>query len=110
MTAFEHDGKEYELRLTRAGIRAAESQGFVTSDLDQKPTTALSWLFFAALYGRYKTPPKRTADMLDDLLDAGTLEFTALFEELTEAYSHLFGLSETEKTTPTRKTTKESTT
>jgi hypothetical protein len=111
MTTFEHEGKDYELCLTRGGIRVAESQGFVTSDLDQKPTTALGHLFFASLYSRYKIAPKRAVDMLDDLLDDGTFDFTALFVELAEAYNELFGSGESEKETkPTRtKTTEKST-
>jgi hypothetical protein len=91
MTTFEYDGKDYELKMTRAGIRAAEAQGLSSSEIAEKPFSALNLLFFAALYN-YKINPNKAATMLDTLMDDGTVEFKGLFEELSEAYVDLFGL------------------
>jgi hypothetical protein len=92
MTTFEHGGKNYELKMTRAGVRVAEAQGLSSSEMTEKPFSALNLLFFASLYSDYKVPPNKAAAMLDDLLDSGTVEFKDLFEELSEAYVDLFGL------------------
>jgi hypothetical protein len=91
MTTFEHEDKKYELKMTRAGIRAAEAQGMTVSELGEKPFSAIQMLFFAALYSGYKVNPNKAAAMLDDLLDSGDVDFSELFEELVEAYSELFG-------------------
>lgn len=96
MTSFEHDGKSYELQMTRAGIRAAETQGLSSSQIAEKPFSALGLLFFASLYSRYKVNPNKALTMLDDLLDGGELKFETLFEELSEAYVELFGLGGSE--------------
>ena len=90
-TTFEYDGKEYELTMTRAGLRAAEAAGLETSKLADKPQTAIGLLFFAALFSQYKVSPGKAVTMLDELLDSGALEFEPLFEELAEEYSELFG-------------------
>lgn len=94
MTTFDHEGKEYQLNMTRAGIRAAEANGLNASEIAEKPFSAIVGLFFASLYSRYKVNPNKAAKMLDDLLDSGQIKFEALFEELSEAYTELFGLGE----------------
>lgn len=91
MRTIEYEGKDYELKMTRAGIRAAEAQGMTVSEMGEKPFSAIQMLFFAALYSGYKVAPAKAANMLDDLLDSGEVEFSELFEELVEAYSELFG-------------------
>ena len=91
MRTIEYEGKDYELKMTRAGIRAAESQGMTVSEMGEKPFSAIQMLFFAALYSGYKVAPAKAANMLDDLLDSGEVEFSELFEEFVEAYSELFG-------------------
>ena len=96
LTSVEHDGKTYELKMTRAGVRAAEDAGLSTDDMGSKPQTAIVLLFFAALYSRYKMNPNKAAGILDDLLDAGAVEFTPLFTVLAEQYNVLFGLGESE--------------
>ena len=96
MTRFEYEGKEYELLLTRAGVRAAEAQGMKLSDIGEQPFTGASHLFFAALYSKHKVNPAKAATMLDTLLDSGELTLGGLLEELTEAYNELFGSSESD--------------
>jgi hypothetical protein len=94
MTTFEHDGKRYELKMTRAGVRVAEAQGLSSSQIAEKPFSALALLFFASLYSAYKVNPNKATAILDDLLESGDLEFESLFSELSEAYVDLFGLGE----------------
>lgn len=93
---FEYDGKDYELKITRAGVRAAEGQGLNASDIAEKPFSSLYLLFFAGMF-KYRINPAKAATMLDDLLDDGSLEFNDLFENLSEQYVELFGLGESEK-------------
>lgn len=93
-TTFEHDGKSYELHMTRAGIRAAEAQGLSTSQIAEKPFSALGLLFFAALYSRTKMSLSKAVAMLDDLTAEDDALFQSLFEELSEAYVALFGSGE----------------
>jgi hypothetical protein len=92
MTCFEYEGKDYELGMTRAGLRAAEAQGLSASQIAEKPFSALGLLFFASLYSKYHVNPNKALSMLDDLLEDGTLKFGELFEELSEVYVELFGL------------------
>jgi hypothetical protein len=96
MTTFTHEGKDYTLQMTRAGIRAAEANGLNASEIAEKPFSAIVGLFFASLYSRYKVNPNKAASMLDSLLDDGQVTFEKLFEELSEAYTELFGLGGSE--------------
>jgi hypothetical protein len=97
MTTFEFEGKDYTLKMTRAGVRAAEAQGLSSSQITEKPFSAFVLLFFASLFSQYHLNPSKVASMLDTLLDAGTIEFQPIFEELAEAYADLFGSGESEK-------------
>ena len=97
MTSFEYEGKSYDLKMTRAGVRAAEAQGLSSSQISEKPQSAVTLLFFASLFSQYKLNPNKAASMLDDLFDDGTLKFGDLFESLSEAYVELFDLGESEK-------------
>jgi len=92
MTSVDYEGNTYDLSLTRAGVRAAEAQGLSSSEIADKPFSALNLLFFAALYSKYKMNPNKSGAMLDALLDAGTVTFEELFTELSEAYVELFNL------------------
>lgn len=94
MTAFTYDGKDYEMSMTRAGVRAAEAQGLSSSQITEKPFSAIGLLFFAALYSGYKVTPAKAVAMQDALFESGDLEFGEVFKELAEEYSNLFGLGE----------------
>lgn len=88
-TTFTYDERDYELKMTRAGVAAAEGAGLRASDIAETPFSSLNLLFFAALHP-YRVPPAKAASMLETLLDEGTVKFTELFEELAEAYAKLF--------------------
>jgi hypothetical protein len=94
MTTFKYEGKDYTLSMTRAGVRAAEAQGLSSSQITDKPFSAIGLLFFAALYSAYKVTPAKAVDMLDSLIDDKALDFGEVFKELAEEYSNLFGLGE----------------
>jgi len=96
MTSFTYDGKDYTLKLTRAGVRAAEEAGLKVSTMQDSPFSSLAHLFFAALHP-YRVTPNKATGMLDELLDDGTFTVEGLFEELVEAYTALFGSGESEK-------------
>lgn len=92
ITSIEHEGKTYALHMTRAGIRAAEAQGLSSSQIADKPFTALTLLVFAALYSAYKLNLNKVEKIMDDVLEpAGTVSFSDLLTELSEAYVELFG-------------------
>lgn len=97
MTGFTHDGKDYQPKMTRAGVRAAEAQGLAASEIAEKPFTAAPMLMFAALYSAYKLPLHKVESMFDDLIDAGELDFKDTFEELSEDYVGLFSSGESTK-------------
>lgn len=94
---FKHEGKDYELNMTRAGLRAAEAQGLSNDEVASKPFTSLPLMFFAALYSKYRMNLNKSTAMLDDLLDSGELEFGEVFEKLVEDYAGFFGAGESEK-------------
>lgn len=95
MTTFECEGKTYELKLTRAGVRAAEALGLTTSEMVEKPFSAVVMLFYAALYTQ-RVNPKQAEKMFDACVADGTFEQAAVYEELVVAYNELFGLGESE--------------
>lgn len=97
IASVEHEGKTYELKMTRAGVRAAEGQGLDMGEIQGKPQSAIALMFFAALFSQYKFNPNKAATMLDDLLDSGDVAFEDLFESLSEQYSELFGLGESKE-------------
>ena len=99
MSSFEYEGKTYELKMTRAGVRAAEHLGLSMAEMTDKPQSSLALLFFASLFSTYKINPGKSDTMLDSLLDSGDLKFDTLFEELSEEYSDLFGLAESKAKT-----------
>jgi hypothetical protein len=97
MTGFTYDGKDYQPKMTRAGVRAAEVQGLSASEIAEKPFSAINLLLFAALWSGYKLNANKVTAMLDDMLESGEVEFGDLFSQLSEAYVELFGSGESEK-------------
>lgn len=92
----EHDGKTYDLKVTRAGARAAEAAGLSASEIGEKPFSSVGLLFYAALYSQYRVSPAKAVSMLDDLLDSGEVKLDEILEELSNDYAALFGLGESE--------------
>jgi hypothetical protein len=59
---FEHDGKEYTLEFTRKSIETMERQGFVASDMVDKPMTTLPALFAGAFLAHHRYIKKELVD------------------------------------------------
>lgn len=87
------NGKDYELKITRKGIRQAEREGFNASDVGDKPMLTLTYLWFAAIYGAQPMKFSSATDLLDDYLDSGEEKFTDLLTNLSNEYVELFGLA-----------------
>lgn len=59
---FERDGKEYTLEFTRKSIETMERQGFVASDIVDKPMTTLPALFAGAFLAHHRYIKKELVD------------------------------------------------
>jgi len=59
---FEFEGKEYVLEFTRKSIETMERQGFVASDIVDKPMTTLPALFAGAFLAHHRYVKKELVD------------------------------------------------
>ena len=59
---FEFEGKEYVLEFTRKSIETMERQGFVASDIVDKPMTTLPALFAGAFLAHNRYIKKELVD------------------------------------------------
>lgn len=59
---FVHDGKEYRLEFTRKSIEIMERQGFVASDIVEKPMTTLPALFAGAFLAHHRYVKREVID------------------------------------------------
>lgn len=59
---FEYDGKEYTLEFTRKSIEIMERQGFIASDIADKPMTTLPALFAGAFLAHHRYVKKELVD------------------------------------------------
>jgi len=76
-------GKVYTLEFNRKAIELMERQGFVSSEITEKPATMLPMLFRGAFLMHH---PNVRRDVIDALYDA-IPDKTALIEKLSEMYS-----------------------
>lgn len=88
----EINGKTYNFKMTRKGIRAAEAAGMHISEMSETPMSALSYLWYAALYASHPMPIKKTDELLDAYLDGKGCNETiqSLLEDLMNGYSEIF--------------------
>lgn len=88
------NGKTYEFKMTRKGIRAAEQAGMDISAMSAKPMSAVSYLWFAGLYAAQPMKFEKACELLDEYLDSQTEDtIPTLFETLSTQYSEVFGLA-----------------
>lgn len=80
---FEHDGKEYTLEFTRKSIETMERQGFVASDIVDKPMTTLPALFAGAFLAYHRYIKK---ELVDEIYSKMTNK-QDLFSKLAEMYN-----------------------
>lgn len=59
---FVYDGKEYILEFTRKSIEIMERQGFVASDIVEKPMSTLPALFAGAFLAHHRYVKKEIID------------------------------------------------
>lgn len=80
---FEHDGKEYTLEFTRKSIETMERQGFVASDIVDKPMTTLPALFAGAFLAHHRYIKK---ELVDEIYSKMTNKHD-LLSKLAEMYN-----------------------
>ena len=80
---FEYEGKEYTLEFTRESIKQMEREGFVASDVVNKPMNTLPRLFAGAFKAHHKFDTKQKK--IDEIFDLFTGK-QALVEKLAEMY------------------------
>ena len=59
---FEYSGKEYTLEYTRKSVEQMERQGFIASEINEKPMSTLPKLFAGAFIANHPYVPKTTID------------------------------------------------
>ena len=81
---FEYKGKEYTLEYTRESVKQMEREGFVASDIVNKPMLTLPKLFAGAFKAHHKFDTKqKTIDEIFELFK----NKQALIEKLAEMYA-----------------------
>ncbi len=81
---FEYAGKEYTLEFTRESIKQMEREGFVASDVVNKPMLTLPKLFAGAFKAHHRFDTKqKEIDKIFELFK----NKQALIEKLAEMYS-----------------------
>lgn len=80
---FEFEGQEYTLEFTRKSIETMERQGFVASDIVEKPMTTLPSLFSGAFLAHHRYVKK---DVIDAIFDRMTNK-QELISKLAEMYN-----------------------
>ena len=81
---FEYKGKEYCLEYTRESIKQMEREGFVASDVVDKPMSSLPKLFAGAFkaHHKYDTKQKVIEEIFEAIPNKG-----AFLEKLTDMYA-----------------------
>lgn len=98
------EGKDYELRLTRKGLRSAENAGLDTDAASSRPMTQIPLMFmaltFASADSRIAYP--KAEDLTDALFDSGEMSVKEFISFFGECYGELL-----EPTTKKKKATKQ---
>ena len=81
---FEYKGKEYLLEYTRDSVKQMEREGFVASDIVNKPMLTLPKLFAGAFKAHHKFDTKQK--QIDEIFELFKNK-QALVEKLAEMYS-----------------------
>ena len=81
---FEYEGKEYTLEYTRESIKQMEREGFVASDIVNKPMNTLPKLFAGAFKAHHRFDTKQKK--IDEIFELFKNK-QALVEKLAEMYS-----------------------
>ena len=80
---FVYDGKEYTLEFTRKSIETMEKQGFIASEITEKPMSTLPTLFAGAFLAHHKFVKR---ELIDEIFDKLTNK-QELIGKLAEMYN-----------------------
>jgi hypothetical protein len=80
---FEFEGKEYVLEFTRKSIETMEKQGFIASEITEKPVSTLPALFAGAFLAHHRFVKR---DVIDRIFDKLTNK-QELIGKLAEMYN-----------------------
>jgi hypothetical protein len=81
---FEYKNKEYTLKFTRESVKQMEREGFLASDIIEKPMNTLPKLFAGAFKANHKYDVKQK--QIDEIFELFTNK-QALIEKLAEMYA-----------------------
>ena len=81
---FEYKNKDYTLEYTRESVKQMEREGFVTSDIVDKPMLTLPKLFAGAFKAHHKFDVKQK--QIDEIFELFANK-QALIEKLAEMYA-----------------------
>ena len=81
---FEYNKKEYTLEYTRESVKQMEREGFVASDVVDKPMLTLPKLFAGAFKAHHRFDTKQK--QIDEIFELFTNK-QALIEKLAEMYA-----------------------
>ena len=81
---FEHKNKEYTLEFTRESVKQMEREGFVASDVVDKPMLTLPKLFAGAFKAHHRFDTKQK--QIDEIFELFKNK-QALVEKLAEMYA-----------------------
>ena len=80
---FTYQDKEYCLEFTRRSVETMEKQGFVASDIQDKPMTVLPALFAGAFLANHKFAKR---ELIDEIFSK-MINKTELIGKLSEMYN-----------------------
>lgn len=88
---FTVDDKEYEVKMSFAGARMAEQQGFNLNETLDKPFTMVPYLLYAGLYSTdARIKAQDAAGLIEKVVESKQYSFGELTSALTDAYTELF--------------------
>lgn len=91
----EIDGKKYDFKITRKGIRAAEKAGMKMQNIIDQPMLFLSYMWYAAIYASQPISFDKACDLLDEYLDSEDCfeSIEQMLTDLSDEYAEVFGLA-----------------
>lgn len=85
------DGRNFELRLTRKGLRAAEAVGLNMDEIKTAPFSQIPLMFIAMTHGSLpsRLSYARAEELTDELFDSGEMSPRDFIEMFSEGMSEL---------------------
>ncbi|MBQ1779954.1 MAG: hypothetical protein II001_00790 [Bacteroidales bacterium] len=91
----EINGKKYDFKITRKGIRAAEKAGMKMQSIVEQPMLFLSYMWYAAIYAAQPVTFEKSCDLLDEYLDSEDCSesIEQMLTDFSNEYAEVFGLA-----------------